>query len=270
MEPHGGILVDRIIRKQMLCKELQDMPRVTVSDDIILDVEKIAIGAYSPLKGFMNSEDFGGVVERMRLANGNVWTIPIFLPVSNKSTDSVKVGRDTLICDSEGREIALIRPSDIYSYPKSKWVKAVYGTSSLRHPGVRKILDLEGKLVGGDVWLLNKPRFEFEKFNISPRRARDIIKKRGWKTVAGFQTRNVPHRAHEYLQKIALSITDGILLHPIIGWKKDGDFMPKLVIDSYKVLINRYFPKERVIFAGLATAMRYAGPREEEIGRAHV
>jgi len=236
--------------------------RIEAADDFILDAEKIAIGAYSPLSGFMCREDFAEVVHKMRLKDGSVWTIPIFLPVHADIAGSISKGDHVIIRDLRGHDIALMVIKDIFSFPKDEWARNVYRTESRKHPGVKRLYDMHDKLLGGDIYMINRPRFKFEAYNIDPLDTRKIIRERGWKTVAGFQTRNVPHRAHEYLQKIALSLTDGILIHPIIGWKRAGDFGPEAVLSGYKALIRFYYPKGRVIFAGLTTAMRYAGPRE--------
>ena len=263
IEPHGGKLINRLVDKRRLTHiRKSDIPRIEVCDDIILDIEKIAIGAYSPLTGFMNRDELDSVIRAMRLESGEVWTIPIFLPISTQQKKSLLKGSEAIICDTNGADIALIKIDDIYTYDKSRWTKSVYGTDSIRHPGVKRLTELEDYFAGGKISLITRPSFEFERVNISPAATRSMIKERGYKTITGFQTRNVPHRAHEYLQKIALSVTDAILIHPIIGWKKPGDFVPDAIIEAYKVLIDNYYPKETVIFAGLATAMRYAGPRE--------
>lgn len=263
IEPHGGTLVDRILSAEKSRDLVRSkLPRISVIDDFILDAEKIAIGAYSPLKGFMCRDDFSSVVEDMRLSDGTVWTIPVFLPADDRSLKNISKGNEIIISDKGGNDIAVMKIKDIFSFPKKRWAKKVYATQDSKHPGVNRVYSLHDKLLGGDIRLINRPRFKFEEYNLDPADTRRMIKERGWKSVAGFQTRNVPHRAHEYLQKIALSVADGILIHPIIGWKKDGDFKPEAIIKAYKALIRYYFPKGRTIFAGLATAMRYAGPRE--------
>lgn len=263
IKTHDNVLINKILSdKERKALRRSNLPRISVADDFILDAEKIAIGAYSPLKGFMCRDDFSCVIEKMRLADGAVWTIPIFLPIDGEYAKNISRGDYLIISDKNNSDIALLKVKDIFSFPKNRWAKKVYLTNSRKHPGVDRVYSTHDKLVGGEIWLINRPHFEFEEYNLDPSRTRQIIKDRGWKTVAGFQTRNVPHRAHEYLQKIALSLTDGILIHPIIGWKKDGDFKPKAIIRAYKTLIRYYFPKGRTIFAGLATAMRYAGPRE--------
>ncbi|MFC1808219.1 sulfate adenylyltransferase, partial [Candidatus Omnitrophota bacterium] len=263
IRPHGGKLVNRYIDKSKL-KHLKDgdMQRLRVIDDIILDIEKIAVGAYSPIKGFMDRDDFKSVVHDKKLSNGIPWTIPIFLPVDDKFARSLSKGEHIIIQDQNRHDVALLKISDIYSFPKGKWADKVYGTQSRNHPGVNRLFDMHDKLIGGNIWLMKRPKFKFEKYNLDPTETRELIKKRNWKTVAGFQTRNIPHRAHEYLQKKALTFTDGLLIHPIIGWKKQGDFNPGVIIKAYDILIRDYYPKGAVLFSGLATAMRYAGPRE--------
>jgi sulfate adenylyltransferase len=261
--PHGGKLINKILTENQARKLMaKKLKRIKTGKDFILDLEKIAIGAYSPLKGFLKKDELASVVYKMQLPSGSPWTIPIFFSVDDATANKVSKDELIVICEENGKEIGILKAEEIFSFHKFKWAKNVFGTENKRHPGVEQLFNTHDKLIGGEVWLIDSPDFEFEKFNLTPSQTRSIIKERGWKTVAGFQTRNVPHRAHEYLQKIALTITDGILIHPIIGWKKKGDFQPELVIKAYKVLIKNYFPKNSVIFAGLATAMRYAGPRE--------
>lgn len=263
IKPHGGMLVNRTLSGVKRDKILQsNLPRISVIDDIILDIEKIAIGAYSPLTGFMTRKDFTSTVHNMRLANGVPWTIPIFLPVEKTTVAKLKRKDRFIVQDKNNRDIALVEVNDIYSFPKDRWADKVYGTRSVKHPGVNRLSIMHDKLVGGNIWLLNRAKFAFEKENLSPSQTRHLIKQKGWKSVAGFQTRNVPHRAHEYLQKVALTFTDGLLIHPIIGWKKDGDFSPKTIIKAYKALIKNYYPRGSVLFSGLAMSMRYAGPAE--------
>ncbi len=263
IEPHGGALINKVLSKKQAAKFLNPSnKRIKICGDFILDLEKIAIGAYSPLKGFMNSDELSCVIHNMRLPGGMAWTIPVFLSVHDNEAKAISKNDIIIICDENGREIGVLKVNDIYTFHKYKWAKKVFGTESRSHPGVKRLFDMHDKLIGGEVWMFNKPDFEFEKFNLPPAQTRSKIKARHWKSVAGFQTRNVPHRAHEYLQKLALNITDGILIHPIIGWKKQGDFRPEFIIGAYNTLIKKYYPKNSVIFAGLATAMRYAGPRE--------
>lgn len=261
--PHGGVLINRVLNKAKIKEAvLKEIPRITVEDDFILDAEKIAIGAYSPLKGFMCREDVAEVVYNLRLASKEVWTIPITLSVDSHTARKLRKGQKVILCNKKADDIAILQVKEVFSFPKNIWAKKVFNTDSRKHPGVNRLYQMPDLFVGGDIWLIQRPSFRFQRYNLDPAQTRRMIRERGWRTIAGFQTRNVPHRAHEYLQKTALSLTDGLLIHPIIGWKKDGDFQPGLVIEAYKILMENYFPKNRVIFAGLATAMRYAGPRE--------
>jgi len=266
IKPHGGTLVDRVLKGKSLraaladCKK--DLPRIIADHDTLLDLENIAVGVYSPLTGFMTEDEFKSVVIRKRLPSGLAWTIPILLPITRDDVLKIAKGARALLCNENNVPIAVIRVKDIYSIEAKKAAKHVFGTVSREHPGVHKFLRSGQLFAGADIWLIRKNSYPFHAFNLEPRKTRAMIKDRGWKTVAGFQTRNIPHRAHEFLQKIGLSLVDGILIHPIIGWKKKGDFNPEVIINTYKILIDHYYPRDRVIFSGLATAMRYAGPLE--------
>lgn len=265
IQPHGGKLINRVLGKNKadsLLKECKNSPRIIVNHDTLLDLENIALGVYSPLKGFMNEEEFNGVVVHKRLGGGEAWTIPVCLPLMKKNLDRILKGERALLCGEKGAVIGVIEIDDIYSVNKTKTAKHIFGTTDKEHPGVHRFFNSGEVFVGGNIQLLQKYRFPFCEFNLEPAQTRKMISQKGWRSVAGFQTRNIPHRAHEFLQKIGLSIVDGILIHPIIGWKKKGDFNPEMIIKSYQVLIEHYYPKDRVIFSGLATAMRYAGPLE--------
>jgi len=265
IKPHGGILVSRVLTNKEAASLLASNTnalRVAVGKDTLLDLENIAIGVYSPLKGFMNNDEFNNVVVHKRLPNGLAWTIPITLNV-NKCLAGKLIRKDTvIICDEKNVPFGAMKVEDIYSIEKEKALKHIFGTNSKKHPGVRKFCQNPEIFIGGEIWLFRRNKYPFYRFNLEPLKVRKIIEARGWKTIAGFQTRNIPHRAHEFLQKIGLSLVDGILIHPIIGWKKKGDFNPETIIKSYQILIKKYYPQKRVIFSGLATAMRYAGPLE--------
>jgi sulfate adenylyltransferase len=256
-------LVSRVLsgrEKELILKK--PYKKITLNYDSVLDLANIAHGVYSPIEGFMDRRDFNSVLSRMRLENGQPWTIPICLIASNEDSRGLSRGETAFLCQEDGRKVGLIEIEDIFSINRNIWAKKVFGTERREHPGVRKVFESTAKAIGGKVWLIEEPKFAFHEYNLSPIEVRRIKEERGWQTMAGFQTRNIPHRAHEYQQKLALQIADGLLIHPIIGWKKDGDFRPEVIIDAYKVLIEKYFPRKRVIFSGLATAMRYAGPRE--------
>lgn len=264
IEPHGGKLINRILPKKEALRILQDktMPRLTVDRDTLLDLENIALGVYSPLSGFMIEEEFKSVVSKGRLLNNLVWTIPVFLALQSKNSKQLSLNSLALLCNEKNIVIGAIKVEDIYTVNKDKTAKDVFGTNDRKHPGVQKFYQMGDTFVGGEIWLKRRNAFPFHDFNLEPARVRKIIMQKKWKTIAGFQTRNIPHRAHEFLQKSALAEVDGLFIQPIIGWKKEGDFNPEMIIKTYQMLINEYFPKDRVVFSGLATAMRYAGPQE--------
>lgn len=263
--PHGGKLINKVLPKReaaSILKEYNYTPHIIVDHDTLLDLENIGLGVYSPLKGFMNEEEFKSVVLRKRLPNGTAWTIPVYLSLHKKDATKIKRGSVAFLCSADKIPIGVIKIEDVYSIDKGKSARHIFGTISKRHPGVNKFCQIGEVFIGGEIWLIHKYKYSFYRFNLSPSQTRKMIEAKDWKTIAGFQTRNIPHRAHEFLQKIGLSLVDGILLHPIIGWKKKGDFNPEMIIKTYKILIRHYYPKDRVIFSGLATAMRYAGPQE--------
>jgi len=265
IKPHGGKLINKVVsRKQAerILARLKSSPRLIIDPDSLLDLENIALGVYSPLKGFMDEEEFKSVTVRKRLSNDLPWTIPIVLALASAKTRRISRNAQILLCNAQDCPVGLIKVKDVYTVDKYKAAKHIFGTHSLKHPGVHKFYHSGDTFIGGEIWLIQKNKYPFHNFNLIPLQVRKLIDKRRWKTVAGFQTRNIPHRAHEFLQKIGLSLVDGILIHPIIGWKKKGDFNPEMIIGAYKILINHYYPKDRVIFSGLATAMRYAGPQE--------
>ncbi|MFA5356544.1 MAG: sulfate adenylyltransferase [Candidatus Omnitrophota bacterium] len=264
IKPHGGKLINRFLTKSESSAiiKLKVLPRITLDHDTLLDLENIAVGVYSPLEGFMTAEEFKSVTVRKRLPSGLPWTIPVLLPLPNQGSNEVSKDMEILLCNESNSPVGVIRVEDIYSPDKEKAAKHIFGTTSLKHPGVHKFYQAGRTFIGGKIWLIRKNKYPYHNFNLEPKLTRELINKRKWKTIAGFQTRNIPHRAHEFLQKIGLSLVDGILIHPIIGWKKKGDFNPEMIIKAYQILISHYYPQDRVIFSGLATSMRYAGPLE--------
>ncbi len=264
IKPHGGKLINRVLKKKAAARFLKDksLPRLVLDHDTLLDLENIAVGVYSPLTGFMTKAELNGVVMKKRLPNGLAWTVPILLPLKGNPVESLTKGQRVILCNAKDVPIGVMAVRDIYTLDKDKVASHVFGTTSHRHPGVKKLLQLGQYFIGGEIWLLQKNKYRFHAFNLEPAAVRKLIKEKGWQTVAGFQTRNVPHRAHEYLQKAALTLVDGLFIHPIVGWKKPGDFNPEMVIKTYRLLTQLYYPKDRRILSGLATAMRYAGPQE--------
>jgi sulfate adenylyltransferase len=267
IEPHGGELVDRMAPEEQrdgLLQRAEGLTRVTLGPRALSDLEMISTGVFSPLTGFMVSEDYESVVETMRLKNGLVWSLPITLPVSEEEADDVRVGEDIALSDGTGRILATMIVEDRYSYDKEHEAQEVFGTTNADHPGVAAVYRQKEILLGGEVTLLvddpnPKP---FPEYHYGPRELRKVFAEKGWKRVVGFQTRNPVHRSHEYIQKSALEIVDGLLLNPLVGETRSEDIPADVRMKSYETILDRYYPKDRTLLAVFPAAMRYGGPRE--------
>ncbi len=264
--PHGGKLVNRIVEREQReewIRKSKTLKSITASPRIVSDLELIAVGAMSPIEGFLGKDDYLSVVETMRLKNGLPWSIPITLPVSKDEANSLEEGEDVAILDESKTLIAVLHLREKFVYDKKKEAEEVYRTVDEDHPGVKVVYGQGDVLLGGKISLLNRvPEVEFPEYRFEPAQTRKMFQERGWKRVAAFQTRNPIHRAHEYLQKCALEMTDGLLIHPIVGETKSDDIPADIRMRCYQVLIENYYPTERVILSVLPAAMRYAGPRE--------
>ena len=239
-----------------------DLLTFEVSSDIRNDAENIATGVFSPLVGFVGQENFLNVLKEGRLSSGVPWTIPIVLDSEKQIAKQMEDLGDVILC-SDGQKFGILHVHEIYEYNKQDMANAVYGTTDTNHPGVSRLFKMKEFLVGGEVEVFQMKEYDdTQKFRMHPSDTRSEISKRGWKSIVGFQTRNVPHVAHEMLQKAALNIYDGLFLNPLIGKKKIGDFTDDLIISAYESLIDNYFPKNRILFSTIHTSMRYAGPRE--------
>ena len=258
---HGGTLVSRLIAAEEYPTALAlaaALPSLTVDARTVADLELIATGAYSPLTGFMGLADYQRVLHEMRLADGLPWSLPITLRV----TDARKV-RDTVALETpDGSIVALLEVREVFTHSKEEEAQLAYGTTDAKHPGVAQLYGQGDFLVGGDIRLLRRTTPAFPELALDPADTRRVFAERGWRTVVGFQTRNPVHRAHEYIQKAALETVDGLLLHPLLGPTKDDDVPAAVRVKSYRVLLERYYPRDRVLLAGFPAAMRYAGPRE--------
>jgi sulfate adenylyltransferase len=259
--PHGGKLIHRTVdspqAEQELRDEAQSLRKLPLTGRELNDLALIAIGACSPLAGFMARDDYESVVPTMRLANGLPWSIPVVLGVAREEAPTV--GSRAALYDGEGTLRAVIDVEDVFEYDKRKEAQNVYRTEDEKHPGVAALYERKDVLIGGPVWVLPRER---DPESLTPTQTRAEFERRGWKTIVGFQTRNPVHRAHEYIQKCAMEIVDGLLLHPLVGETKGDDIPADVRMRCYRTLLENYYPADRVLLSTMPAAMRYAGPRE--------
>lgn len=264
--PHGGKLVNRELSTkeiESIWAKLDGLPKIKLNAREISDIEMIAVGAFSPLEGFMTKDEYESVIDNMRLLNGLPWTIPITLSATEEETRGLKIGGDIVLLGKNDRPIALMNLREKFNYNKEKEAFQVYGTTEVDHPGVQYLHECGDILLGGDIFLIERQhQNEFDQYRLDPAESRGLFKEKGWKRIVGFQTRNPVHRAHEYIQKCALEIVDGLFLHPLVGETKSGDIPADVRMNCYEVLLDKYYPKDRVILGVLPAAMRYAGPKE--------
>ncbi|HJU35379.1 MAG TPA: sulfate adenylyltransferase [Nitrososphaera sp.] len=259
--PHGKKLINRFVDSDK--KSTEGMYTVQISNELRNDIENIADGIFSPLEGFVGEDDFQSIVKTGRLSNGLAWTVPIILDVSQQEAVKMKDAGQVALVTHDNEKFAVLHVEELYSFDKKACAKSIYQTEDIKHPGVGKMINLKDRLVGGKVNVIKRiEQSALRKHRMTPAETRAEISRKGWKSVVGFQTRNVPHVAHEMLQKAALNLYDGLLVNPLIGKKKQGDFKDELILSTYLALIDSYYPKEMVMFVTLHTEMRYAGPKE--------
>jgi sulfate adenylyltransferase len=264
--PHGGELIDRRLQEsdaQAKIEAMQGTRRVTGDRRILTDLYLIAVGALSPLTGFMDRTTYQYVVDEMHLPSGDVFSVPVTLPVDKAQWDQIAEGDDVMIDDEHGKEHAVLTVSEKFERDVRREARNVYRTEDENHPGVKAVYDGGPYCLAGDIAYVNtRPDLMFQEHNLTPAQTRAFFAEKGWKRIVAFQTRNPIHRAHEYIIKCGLEITDGALIHPLVGPTKKGDIPPEVRMECYKTLIDNYFVKERVLLGVLPAAMRYAGPRE--------
>jgi len=267
LEPHGGKLVNRLAEgaeRERLLAEASALRSIRVNTWTISDIDCIAVGAFSPLTGFLKEADYRSVLETMRLADGTVWSIPITLSVDDESFAAIEAGeRVALVGEADRVVYAILEVEEKYRVDLKTEAEKVFKTADPAHPGVAKLYERTNGYIGGPITVLNRPKPErFAEYYFDPAETRKIFAEKGWRTIVGFQTRNPVHRAHEYIQKSAMEIVDGLFLNPLVGETKSDDVPADVRMRSYQVLLANYYPRDRVHLGVYPAAMRYAGPRE--------
>lgn len=263
-QPHGGALVDRVLSEQKRVETerlLPELPTLAISEERVREVENLATGVFSPLDGFLGSRDLQAVLYKKRLANGLPWTVPIVLDVTEEEAQRYPEGGSVALL-FEGKAVGVLHVAERYPIRQEEYALQVFGTTDPAHPGVADALRMRGILLAGSVDFLGAPESPFTPYRLAPRETRVLFEAKGWRTVVGFQTRNLPHIGHEALQKTALSFVDGLFVNPLIGKKKRGDFKDEVIAAAYDALLRSYYLKQYAVMAVLQMQMRYAGPRE--------
>ena len=263
---HGGELIDLTVRgdeREALRERAAALPALRLNPRTVSDLELLGNGGFSPLKGFMGRADYDPVVESMRLASGLPWSIPVTLAVSREEAKGLREGSEVALADEAGNALAVMALAEQFDYDKRREARNVYRTEDEAHPGVAALYRQGDVLLGGGVRVIDlPPHDDFPPYRLTPAQTRAAFAERGWRTVVGFQTRNPVHRAHEYIQKCALETVDGLLLHPLVGETKGDDIPAGVRMRCYEVLLELYYPADRVLLSVNPAAMRYAGPRE--------
>ena len=266
IDPHGGSLVNRVLEPEAAL-ELEgragSMRRVVLGARESSDLRMISIGAFSPLTGFLKSDDYASVVADSRLTTGEVWTIPITLSLEADDAAGIRQGDDLALYGTDGNLLGAMTAEDIFSYDSRLEAREVFRTEDEEHPGVANLYAQGDVLVGGPIWALpRRPLEVYADADRPPSESRALYESNGWRTVVGFQTRNPIHRAHEYIMKCALELVDGLVVHPLTGETKAGDTDAAVRMRCYRELLSRYYPSGRTVLSTFPAFMRYGGPRE--------
>jgi sulfate adenylyltransferase len=262
--PHGGRLITRVLdgdSREEWAGRAASLPAIEVDLERAFDLENLATGVFSPLEGFMTRAELEHVLHRRRLPSDVPWTLPVVLDASQEVIGRAG-GGDAVALTNRGRPLAVMHIAEVYPLNRDEYAAGSFGTRDDRHPGVQRVARMHDLLVGGAIELLDTAHDAFAAYRLSPAETRVLFKVRGWRTVVGFQTRNVPHIGHEYVQKTALTFADGLFINPVIGRKKAGDFKDEVILDTYAALMKHYFLRDRAVLGIFRTEMRYAGPRE--------
>ena len=262
----GGGLVDCSVaaaERAAIARHGQGLKTVRMSARDLADLEMLASGAFLPLAGFMGEADYVRSRDAMRLVSGVPWPIPITLGVAQAEARALRPGEELALADGEGRRLAILKLAEVYSVDRAREAEAVFGTADPAHPGAANVLATPPWCLGGGVALFSEiPGRTFLEYRLEPRQTRAAFAERGWRRIVAFQTRNPTHRAHEYIQKAALEICDGLLLHPLVGETKGDDVPAAVRMETYKVLLEHYYPRDRAMLSVMPAHMRYGGPRE--------
>ncbi len=263
ISPHGNSLISCFANNTAdLLKEAKEFTSITVTKRVLCDIEMFAIGAFSPLTGFVSKKDYETIVEKMRLANGLIWPIPITLQINKETYEKVKNQKKISLKDESGEIVAILDLKEIYQPDLKKEAQIVFKTSDTNHPAVKYLFEAGEYYLAGDIKVLKSTYEEFPEYNLGCAKTREIFSERGWKQVVAFQTRNPVHRAHEYLLRVALETVDGLMLHPTMGETKGDDIPANVRMKCYHEILDKYFPKNRTLLCIMPASMRYAGPRE--------
>ena len=263
--PHGGNLLLNMAEEAErieLQERAKSLTQLLIGSRQLADLEMLAIGAYSPLTGFMNRADYLGVVNDMHLSSGLLWSVPITLSTSQSQANRIAIGSQVALVTEQGTLQAVMRVEEKFDYDKQLEARNVYRTEDVAHPGVQVLYQQGEVLLGGPVRVVALQPQTFPQYRLTPAQSRAQFAERGWKRIVGFQTRNPVHRAHEYIQKCAMETVDGLFLHPLVGDTKGDDIPADVRMRCYEVLLEKYYPANRVVLGVLPAAMRYAGPRE--------
>jgi sulfate adenylyltransferase len=254
IEPHGGKLVDRTGPRPDGVEKLE---QIALTPRELSDLDMLASGALSPLEGFMARHDYERVVDEMRLGNGLPWALPVCLAVDREPD-----GDQAALTDAAGTPLAVLDVEQVYEYDKEREAERCFRTTDEEHPGVARLYAQKPLYIAGRVTVFDRVEPPFPELALDPAQTRATFAERGWRRVVGFQTRNPIHRAHEYLTKGALETVDGLLIHPLVGETKSDDVPAATRVECYRVLVENYYPEDRVVVSAFPAAMRYAGPRE--------
>jgi sulfate adenylyltransferase len=254
IRPHGGTLVDRTGPRP---DGLDALETVVLTPRELSDLDMLACGALSPLEGFMGRADYDSVVEEMHLTGGLPWALPVCLAV-----DAAPASDTVALVDAAGRPLAVLEVEEVFEYDKTREAERCFRTTDDGHPGVARLYAQKPLYAAGRVTVFERAEAPFPELALDPAETRATFAERGWKRVVGFQTRNPIHRAHEYLTKGALETVDGLLIHPLVGETKSDDVPAETRVECYRVLVDNYYPEDRVVVSAFPAAMRYAGPRE--------